>query len=74
MLCTRDDFKPIGYSCNILKETLGTRNRKATIFETNTVWVAMTATPGVIVKASYNVIDNLRDRAGGLCGGFSPLP
>lgn len=41
VLCSRDDFKPIGYSYDILKETIGTRNRKATIIETNTVWVAL---------------------------------
>eukprot|EP00904_Undaria_pinnatifida_P003563 jgi/Undpi1/13207/HiC_scaffold_8.g02869.m1 len=62
-------------SCDFLKETRGTGNRNATMTWANAVWMATTVTPVLMVNASFNGVltDDLRDRAMGSVGGFTPL-
>ena len=75
LLRTPLGFPPTGYSCDSFKETHGTGSRNATTIETNSVWMATTVTPVFMANACFNgdLTDDLRDRAVGSFGGFTPL-
>ena len=68
-------FTPTGYSCDSSKEAHSTGSRNATTIGTNSVWMATTVTPVLMANACFNgdLTDDLRDRAVGSFGGFTPL-